>query len=91
MKGLNLATSTELKPGAFVVLRFELPEKDSHLFARPGDRTIHINLHVKWCHERADGSFSVGAEIFMMLDGTEEPLLACLLRGLEGVRAGGSS
>jgi len=83
LNGLRFVTSTEIEPGAFGDLTFALPETASHLFANPSDRTIHMNVHVKWCQHLPDDIFAVGAEIFMMLDGTEEQFFAYLLRGLD--------
>lgn len=77
--GLRYTTSAKLDPGTFADLTFTLPEKASYLFANPQDRTIHINVQVKRCQPLADGLFAVGAEVFEMLDGTDEPFWAYLL------------
>jgi len=84
LSGLKFTTTLELKPGAFADVVFGLPESASHLFRDPSDRTIRMKVHVKWCQPIAAGLFAVGAEVFMMLDGTEEPFYAYVLRALEG-------
>ncbi len=84
LDGLKLKTGEKLEAGAFADLTFDLPDKASYLFSNPENRSIHINVHVKWCQPLPDGKFDIGAEIFMMLDGTEEPFFAYVLGGLEG-------